>query len=54
MGKTGDLYKKIGEIKGNFYARVGSIKYRNGTCLTEAEVLRRDGNNTQKNYTRRS
>ena len=39
MGKSGDLYKKIGEIKGNFYTRVGSIKYRNGTRLTEAEDI---------------
>ena len=39
MGKTGDIYKKIGEIKGKFYARVGSIKYRNGMCLTEADDI---------------
>ena len=41
MGKTGDIYKKIGEIKGKFYARVGSIKYRNGMCLTEAEDIKK-------------
>ena len=36
-GKTRDLFKKIGEIKGTFYARVGTIKDRNGKDITEAE-----------------
>ena len=26
MGKTRDLFKKIGEIKGTFHARMGMIK----------------------------
>ena len=30
---------------------MGSIKDRNGMDLTEAEILRRDGKNTQKNCT---
>ena len=30
MGKTRDLVKKIGDTKGNFYAKMGSIKDRNG------------------------
>ena len=29
---------------------MGTIKDRNGTDLTEAEVKRRGGKNTQKNY----
>ena len=37
MGKTRDLFKKIREIKGTFYAKMGSIKDRNGMNLTEAE-----------------
>ena len=37
MGKTGDLFKKIGEIKGTFHARQGMIKDRNGKELMEAE-----------------
>ena len=37
MGKTRDLFKKIGNIKGVFHARMGTIKDRNGKDLTEAE-----------------
>ena len=37
MGKTRDLFKKIGDTKGTFHATMGSIKDRNGMVLTEAE-----------------
>ena len=37
MGKTRDLFKKIGNIKGTFHARMGMIKDRNGMDQTEAE-----------------
>ena len=48
MGKTRDYFKKIGDTKGIFQAKMGSIKKRNGMDLTEAEgILRRDGKNTQ-------
>ena len=47
MGKTRDLFKKIRDTKGTFHAKMGSIKDRNGLDLTEAEVLRRGGENTQ-------
>ena len=30
MGKTRDLVKKIGDTKGNFHARMDTIKDRNG------------------------
>ena len=36
MGKTGDLFKKIRNTKGTFYAKMGSIKDRNDMDLTEA------------------
>ena len=49
MGKTRDLFKKIGDIKGTFHARMSTIKDRNGMDLTEAEYIRRGGKNTQKN-----
>ena len=52
MGKTRDLFKKIRDIKGIFHAKMGLIKDRNGMDLTEAEILRRGGKNTQ-NYTKR-
>ena len=35
MGKTRDLFKKIRDIQGTFYAKMGSIKDRNGMNLTE-------------------
>ena len=41
MGKTTDLFKKIGDIKGTFHARMGSIKDRNGRDLTEAEDIKK-------------
>ena len=49
MGKTRDLFKKIRDTKGTFHAKMGLIKDRNGMDLTEAEILRRGGKNTQKN-----
>ena len=53
MGKTGDLFKKIRDTKGTFHAKMGSLKDRNGMDLTEAEILRRGGKNTQKNCTKK-
>ena len=41
MGKTRDLFKKIRDIKGIFYAKMGSIKDRNGMELTEAEDIKK-------------
>ena len=37
MGKTRDLFKKTGDIKGTFHARMRTIKDRNVKDLTEAE-----------------
>ena len=54
MGKTRDLFKKISDTKGTFHAKMGSIKDRNGLDLTEAEILRTGGKNTQKNYTKKN
>ena len=34
MGKTRDLFKKIGDTKGTFHPKMGSIKDRNGRDLT--------------------
>ena len=41
MGKTRDLSKKIRGIKGTFFAKMGSIKDRNGMDLTEAEYIKK-------------
>ena len=53
MGKTRDLFKKIRDTKGTFHAKMGTIKDRNDMDLTEQKILRRDGNNTQKNCTKK-
>ena len=37
MGKIRVLFKKIGDIKGTFHAKMGSIKDKNGMDLREAE-----------------
>ena len=39
MGKNGDLFKKTGDIKGTFHARMSMIKDRNGMDLTEVEDI---------------
>ena len=41
MGKTRDLFKKIRDTEGTFHAKMGSIKNRNGTDLTEAEEMKK-------------
>ena len=41
MGKTRDLFKKIRDTKETFYAKMGSIKDRNGMDLTEAEDIKK-------------
>jgi len=41
MGKTKTLFKKIRDTKGTFHAKMGSIKDRNGTDLTEAEDIKK-------------
>ena len=53
MRKTRDLFKKMRDTKGTFHAKMGSIKDRNGMNLTEAEDIKRGGNNTQKNCTKK-
>ena len=41
MGKTRDLFKKIGDTKETFHVKMGSIKDRNGMDLTEAEDIKK-------------
>ena len=54
MGKTRDLFKKIRDTKGIFHAKMGTIKNRNGMDLTEAEDIKKRGdNNSQQNYTKK-
>ena len=41
MRKTRDLFKKIRDTKGTFHAKMGTIKDRNATGLTEAEDIKK-------------
>ena len=41
MGKTRDLFKKIGDTKGTFHARTDIIKDRNSKDLKEAEEIKK-------------
>ena len=47
MGKTSDFFKKTGDAKGTFHAKMGTIKDRHGTDLTEAEDIKKK----QQEYT---
>ena len=40
MGKTKDLFKKIGDIKETFHARMGTIKDIKGKDLREADEIK--------------
>ena len=41
MGKTRDLLKNIGNIKGIFHATMGTIKDRKSRIIAEAEEIKR-------------
>ena len=41
MGKKKDLFKKTGDIKGTFHARMDTIRDRNGKDLTETEEIKK-------------
>ena len=55
MGKTRDLIKTIRDTKGTSHAKMGSIKDRNGTDLTEAEDIKKQWQKcTKQLYKKRS
>ena len=41
MGKTRDLFTKVRDTKGIFHVKMGTIKDRHGTDLTEAEDIKK-------------
>ena len=41
MRKTRDLFNKIGDTKGTFHAKMGSIKDRNGMALQKQKILKK-------------
>ena len=49
MGKTRDLFKKIRDTKGTFYAKMGSVKDRSGRDLAE-DIKNRWQEYTEKLY----
>ena len=51
MGKTRELFKKIGDTKGKFYEKIVTIKDRNGKDLTETEDIKNTQNCTKKFFT---
>ena len=54
MGKTKDLFRKIGDIKRIFHAKMGTIKDRNSKDLTEAEEIKKRWQEYTKQYNKRS
>ena len=55
MGKTRDLFNKIGDTKGTLHAKMGKIKDRNGMDLTKAEdIKKRWQEYTEELYKKRS
>ena len=49
MGKTRDLFKKVRDIKGTFYAKMD----RNGMDLTEAEEIKKRWQEYTENCTKK-
>ena len=47
MGKTRDLFNKIGNIKGTFHLKMGTIKNRNSTDLVNTKEIKK----RRKEYT---
>jgi len=41
IGKTRDLFKKIGDTKGTFHAKTGTIEDKNHEDLIEAEEIKK-------------
>ena len=41
IGKTRDIFMNIRDTKGNFHAKMGTVKNRNGMDLTEAEDIKK-------------
>ena len=50
MEKTRDLFKKTGDIKGTFHARMSTIKDRNSKDLTETEEIKKLQEYTEELY----
>ena len=55
IGQTRDLFKKIKDSKGNFHAKMGTIKEINGMDITEEEAIKKGQQEyTEELYKKRS
>ena len=54
MGKTKDHFKKIGDIKRTFHAKMATIKERNDKDITADEIKKRWQEYTKELYKKRS
>ena len=54
MGKTRDLFKKITDAKGTYYATMGTTKDRNGMDLRKEDIKKRWQEYTEELYKKRS
>ena len=54
MGKTIDLFKNTGDIKGTLHARMGTIEDKNGKDLTEPEEIKKRWQEYTELYKKRS
>ena len=54
MGQTSDLFKKTGDIKGTFHAKIDTIKDRHGKDLIEAEEIKERWQEYTELYKKRS
>ena len=50
MGKARDLFKKTGDTKGTFHAKIVTVKDKNSKDLTEAEEIKRWQEYTEELY----
>ena len=50
IGKTRDLFKKIGDTKGTFHAKMSTIKDRNSMDLAEADDIKKRWQEYMEDY----
>ena len=53
MGKIRDLFKLIGNTKGTFHAKIGTLKDRNHKDLIKGDEIQKMWQDTQKNCTKK-
>ena len=54
MEKTRDLFKKIGDTKGTFHAKMGSVKDRNDRDLIKVEDIKKRWQEYTEELTKKS